>query len=171
MILVEKSWRSSDTSSMQVKAYRDIEAIYLNFTPGIRVLPAPYYDDPSANFTLRAKYEEGQNPRFPNGGFEVYGPSGETRCFDIDQVIVHPYEVGQMKFFVKSASQETKTQVVDPNAPKRGRGRPKIAEGERKTPTVYVSTGRGRGRPANPDKPAKIYVPTGGKRGRPAKSK
>jgi hypothetical protein len=60
------------------------------------------------------------------------------------------------------------------NAPKRGRGRPKMDPALKKTVVEYVSTGRGRGRPKkNPDeiKPKVPYVKTGKPRGRPAKVK
>ena len=128
------------------KHYNDIEAQYLNFTPGIRVLPAQYYDDPKLQFTLKRKYEAGEKG-FPNGGFEVYGPSGETRSYELNQVIVHPFELGQIRYFDKSTTQEKQKQAVDPDAPKRKRGRPPLVEGQRQTPKVYVPTGGKRGRP------------------------
>jgi hypothetical protein len=150
------------------KQYEDIEAQYLNFVPGIRVLPAPFYDEPNLKFTLKRKYEAGA-PGFPHGGFEVYGPSGETRAYNLNQMIVHPFELGQIRYFQKTTTQEKRQEIIDPNAPKRKRGRPAKPESERKTPVHYVPTGGKRGRPKSENTVAKApYVPTGGKRGRPA---
>jgi hypothetical protein len=150
------------------KQYEDVEAQYLSFVPGIRVLPAPFYDEPNLKFTLKRKCEPGELG-FPDGGFEVYGPSGESRAYNLNQVIVHPFELGQIRYFQKATTQEKRTEVIDPNAPKRKRGRPAKPESERKTPVQYVPTGRKRGRPKSENTVTKApYVPTGGKRGRPA---
>jgi hypothetical protein len=132
--------------------YVDIEPEYLNFIPGIRVLPAPYFSEPSTMFTLKAKHEPGDK-HYPNGGYEVYGPSGETRSYCIDQVIVHPWALNQMKFFARQTIPANKTQVIDPNAPKRGRGRP--ANPNTVSKADYVPTGGKRGRKADPNKVAK----------------
>ena len=148
------------------KHYEDIESQYLNFSPGCRVLPAQYYDEPHIIFTLKKKHDIGAQG-FPNGGYELYGPKGETRSFELNQVIVHPFELGQINYFRNNISEEKKIEIHDPNKPKRGRGRPPKPEGEKKIIPTYVPTGRKRGRPANPNsKPKEPYVPTGGKRGR-----
>ena len=167
MIVINRKWKSSELFGIDTKAYADIEAEYLNFKPGIRVLPAEAYDDPSIKFHLKARYEAGEKASFPDGGFEVYGPAHEVRSFDLDQVIVHPYELNQINFFSKQVTEEKKTQVVDPNAPKKGRGRPP-KEGERKPKPEYVPTGRKRGRPST-GAVKKQYVPTGKPRGRAKK--
>jgi hypothetical protein len=168
MIIINREWKSGDAfGGVMTKAYADIEAQYLNFKPGIRVLPAESYDEPSTPFYLKARYEAGEKASFPDGGFEVYGQANEIRSFDLDQVIVHPYELNQMKFFTKQITVEKKTQVSDPNAPKRGRGRPP-KEGEKKPKAEYVSTGRKRGRPST-GAVKKQYIPTGKPRGRAKK--
>jgi len=169
MIIIDREWKHSDMFGVQTKAYADVEAQYLSFAPGIRVLPAESYDEPSLKFYFKARYEAGEKPGFADGGFEVYGPSHEIRSFDLDQVIVHPYELNQMKFFVKQTTEEKKTQVSDPNAPKRGRGRPP-KEGEKKPKPEYVSTGQPRGRKKKDPSTLKTtpYVKTGKPRGRPS---
>jgi hypothetical protein len=160
--------KNKNRYNVEVASYEDIEADLLNFSPGVRVLPAPFYNEPSINFILKRRHEPGE-PGFPDGGFSVYGPSGEVRAFDINQVIVHPYAIGKMKFFDVKATAEQKQATVDPNAPKRKRGRPSNPDVQPKAP--YVPTGGKRGRPANPNKQPKApYVPTGGKRGRPKKA-
>lgn len=163
MIVTERT----NKGGFEVKVYDSVSAEYLDFSPGVRVLPAQYYNEPNLMFTLKCKHEAGAQ-FFPNGGFEVYGPNGEKRSFDLDQVIVHPFELGQYKYFTKQP-EEKRTVVIDPNQPKRGRGRPPKVEGEKQQPKVYIPTGGKRGRPANPDKkPKQAYVSTGGKRGRPS---
>ena len=62
---------------------------------------------------------------------------------ELDEVVVHPFEIGMRKYFSKSEN-VAKEKITDPNKPKGKRGRPK-------SDTPYV-------------KP--VYVPTGGKRGR-----
>lgn len=168
MIVINRKWKNSELFNLDTKAYADTEAEYLNFKPGIRVLPAEAYDEPSLKFHFKAKYEPGEKASFPDGGFEVYGPSHEVRSFDLDQVIVHPYELNQMNFFSKQVTAEKKTQAIDPDAPKRGRGRPP-KEGGRKPKPEYVSTGNPRGRrKKDPSElKAKPYVKTGKPRGRP----
>ena len=76
------------------KIYKDVDGKFKNFTDGCRVLPSTYFENEYTTvFTLKRKYEPGENKTFKNGGFEVYGPSGEIRNFDLDQVIVHPFEL------------------------------------------------------------------------------
>jgi hypothetical protein len=142
------------------KAYFGVPLEYLNFNVGSRVLPAQYFNEPNLNFTLKAKHEPGEK-FFPNGGFEVYGPSGEKRSYELDQLIVHPYELKQFNYFSKKPT----TEVINPDTPKRKRGRPAKLD-ENKVTKQYVPTGGKRGRPANPNKKVKVYIPTGGKRGR-----
>lgn len=168
MKIIERKWKHSEIFNVGVKAYDEVDAKYLNFKPGIRVLPAMYFEEPGLEFKLKKRYEPGEKRTFPNGGFEVYGPGGEIRSFDLDQVIVHPYAIGQRKFFAKNLSEEKKLKEIDPNAPKRKRGRPSNPNAEPRP--VYVPTGGKRGRPSNPNtQPRPAYVPTGGKRGRPKK--
>jgi hypothetical protein len=168
MKVIERDWKYSKMFDVGVKAYDQVDEKYLNFKPGIRVLPAPFFEEPSIEFKLRKRFEPGEKATFPNGGFEVYGPGGEIRSYELDQVIVHPYALGQRKFFTKNLSEDKKLKEIDPNAPKRKRGRP--SDPNKEPRPVYVPTGKKRGRPSNPNtQPRQPYVPTGGKRGRPKK--
>jgi hypothetical protein len=126
------------------KYYVEIEPQFTEFTKLCRVLPATYFDEPNTTFFLKAKYLPGEKKTFPSGGFELYGPEGSTHNFDLDQVIVHPYNLRMMNYFSKSES-TVKDKVVKVMGDGRKRGRP------RKNLEGYV-------------KPA--YVPTGGKKGR-----
>lgn len=133
----------------------------LNFTEGVEVLPAEYYNAENGNrFFFRKRHEDGE-PGWKGGGFECYDDTGSIRAFYLDALIVHP------KFFKKREKAKEKA-----NKPKGKRGRPKLPEGQRKTPTIYTPTGGKRGRPKKDPslkKTATVYVPTGGKRGRPKK--
>lgn len=132
----------------EIPIFSDVESEYLNFEKGCRVLPAPFYEEPTLQFELIKRYEPGEKKTFPNGGFEVYGPGNEIRSFDLDQVILHPFELKKFNFFKKSQSEEAREKIIDPNKPKGKRGRPaKLDE---------------NGNPI----PKKEYVPTGGRRGR-----
>ena len=135
----------------EIPVFVDVEPELLNFTPRCRVLPAPFYDEPSLNFELIKRYEPGEHPSYPNGGLEVYGPGVEKRSFDLDQVILHPFELKKFNFFKKNITDEVKEKVTDPNKPKGKRGRPAKLDAEGK-PIVKEA-----------------YVPSGGKRGRPRK--
>jgi len=84
MKIVERKWKHSEMFNVGVKAYDEVDAKYLNFKPGIRVLPAMYFEEPGLEFKLKKRYEPGEKRTFPNGGFEVYGPGGEIRSFDLD---------------------------------------------------------------------------------------
>lgn len=149
------------------KNFVDVDDKFTHFTKGCRVLPVNYVDDPSLNFTLKAIYQPGDKKTFPNGGVEVYGPEGSVFNYELDQVVVHPYELGMMKYFSK-AEGVVKEKIF--NGEKKQRGRPRKNPDELKVKPEYKPTGGKRGRPRkNPDEVAekKQYVPTGGKRGRP----
>lgn len=156
------------------KHYVDIDSKFINFTPKCRVLPANYFDEYNTLFTLKARYEPGENKFFPKGGFEVVHVEGGTYNYELDEVIVHPFHLGMRKFFTKSET-VVKEKVVDPNKPKAKRGRP--SSGVKKEKPVYVPTGGKRGRkPLDPTiKAAKEAAKaerqkiSGGKKGRPKK--
>jgi len=137
------------------------EQQYLEFTNGIEVLPAMYYEsDPGVKFYYRKKHEP-NTPGWKDGGHECVEENGAVRAFYLDSLIVHP------RYFKRKA----KAQAIL-NKPKGKRGRPKMNPALKKTPTVYVPTGGKRGRPKMDPalKKSTVYVKTGGKRGRPRKN-
>ena len=136
------------------------EQQYLEFTEGIEVLPAMYYEsDPGTKFYFKKKHEDGE-PGWRGGGYECFEENGAKRAFHLDSLIVHP------RYFKRKA----KAEKIRTSSGKRGR--PKMDPALKKTPTVYVKTGGKRGRPKmDPTlKKSTVYVKTGGKRGRPRKN-
>lgn len=157
-----------ETAVGPFKIYKDVDSKFKNFTIGCRVLPSPFFENEYTTvFTLKRKYEPGENNQFKNGGFEVYGPSGEIRNFDLDQIIVHPFELKMTKFFEKEDNVAVKNETVNDGV-KRKRGRPSLGL-VAKEKVAYVPTGGKRGRPASLT-PKAPKVNKGGKRGRPSLS-
>lgn len=144
------------------KAYvlEENEQEYLNFTEGIEVLPAQYFEnDYGATFYFRKRYEPGER-FYPEGGYEVIEENGARRSFDLDALIVHP----------KHFKRKEKAAKILKTGGKRGR--PKMDPSLKKTVEAYVKTGGKRGRPKKDPSELKsvAYVKTGGKRGRPKKN-
>lgn len=156
------------------KHFVDIDLKFTKFAPKCRVLPANYFEEPNTMFTLKARYEPGENKYFPNGGFEVVHSEGGTYNYYLDEVVVHPFELGMYKFFTKS--ENVVKEKISTGIPGR-RGRPK-KDGELKTKLVYVPTGGKRGRrPMDPTLKAAKEVEkaeraknSNGRRGRPKKA-
>jgi hypothetical protein len=151
-----------DASTITRKVYvlEENEQEYLNFTEGIEVLPAQYFEnDYGATFYFRKRYEPGER-FYPEGGYEIIEENGARRSFDLDALIVHP------KHF-KRKEKAAKIRKTDGK-----RGRPKIDPSLKKINEVYVPTGGKRGRPKKDPTELKsiVYVKTGGKRGRPKKN-
>lgn len=82
MKIVDKKWAYGT-----YKAFEDVPTERLDFTPGCRVQPAPFYGRPDA-FYLVARYEPGEHKSFPKGGFEVCSEGSMRHSFDLDQVVV-----------------------------------------------------------------------------------
>lgn len=162
-----------------VKRYADIEPELSSPKPYDRVLPAPYFYESRMFFSLIKQREAGE-PGWPRGGYEVRDDSGASRCFDLDQVILHPSVIKHKKTLrMMNRSDEREAAAVARGAkPKKEkveggrRGRPaldpavkeareaeKLARGER--------SGGKRGRPASGVTP-KTPKATSGKRGRPS---
>ena len=141
------------------------EQHFLEFKPGIQVLPAQYSEDESGAplFHFIARHEDGEKC-WKGGGYEVRDSNGASRAFHLDSLIVHP------KYFKRKA----KAKAILERKGTGKSGRPKKHPSELKVATVYVPTGGKRGRPrinSNTLQTLKVYVPTGGKRGRPSKNK
>lgn len=164
----------------EIPIFSDIEPEYLNFTPGCRVLAAPFYDEPTLHFELIKRYEPGEKKTFPNGGFEIRGEGCEIRSFELDQVVVHPFALGKTNYFKKSSTtEEAKEKVIDPNRVKGKKGRPRKLDenGQPIIKEAYVPTGGKKGRKPKLDEfgnkivtVKKEYVSSGRGRGRKALS-
>lgn len=165
-----------------VKRYTDIEPELSSPQPRDRVLPAPYFYESRLYFFLIKQREPGE-PGWPRGGYEVRDEGGACRCFDLDQVILHPAVIKHKKTLALMMRTEEREAAATERAVARGkkvkvkveggrRGRPaldpavkaardaeKLARGER--------SGGKRGRPASGVTP-KTPKATGGKRGRPS---
>lgn len=166
-----------------VKRYTDIEPELANPQPRDRVLPAPYFYEGRLYFFLIKQREPGE-PGWPRGGYEVRDEGGACRCFDLDQVILHPAVIKHKKTLALMTRVEEREAAAAERAVARGkkvkvkveggrRGRPaldpavkaardaeKLARGER--------SGGKRGRPASGVTPKAPRAATGGKRGRPS---
>lgn len=163
------------------QAYTDIEPELIATERRSRVLPAPFFYEKRLFFYLINRYEPGQNKFFPNGGFEVRDESGGLRCYDLDQVIIHPAVIKHKKTLDKmhrTAEKIAKQKERDakrsakPKPESTGkRGRPaldpalKAARDAEKLAKSERSGGK-RGRPKS-DKTPIVKAKTGGKRGRP----
>jgi hypothetical protein len=168
------------------QAYTEVEPEFCATEPGTRVLPAQYFYEKRLFFHLKKRYEPGENKFFPKGGFEVRGEGGEIRCFELDQVIIHPEVLKYKKTLDKMARRAEK------EAKKRGRksgagvpkvksqpgtvrrGRPALSAEEKaarlsaQAEARVRSNGR-KGRPKSTHiKPQTTPKTTGLKRGRPA---
>lgn len=150
---------------MPRKAYKveENEQEYLNFTEGIEVLPAMYYNTTDAGPFYFVRIHEVGEPGWSEGGYECVEANGARRAFHLDSLIIHP------KYFKR----KEKAEKIRNRKGNGKRGRPKMDPSLKKTPTVYVPTGGKRGRPKKDPslkKVATVYVPTGRKRGRPRKN-
>ena len=134
------------------KAYADVDPQYMEFKKGDRVLPAPYFEDRKIMFTFCKQHEPGEKG-WPQGGYDVYGPTGDCRAFYLDQLILHP-DIIKHRYKIsidtnKSGAKRgrkagTGVKVAKPNGTGK-RGRPSVAPELRKN-KPYVATGLPRGR-------------------------
>jgi hypothetical protein len=180
MQLIETPFMVSGEQCGTVKRYIDIEPELSVFKPHDRVLPAPYFYENRMHFSLIKQREAGE-PGWPRGGYEVRDSDGASRCFDLDQVILHPAVIKHKKTLrmMNRSDEREAAAVARGMKPKKEkvegarRGRPaldpevklareaeKVARGER--------SGGKRGRPASGVTPKTPKAPTGGKRGRPS---
>ena len=133
------------------KAYAGVDSEYKNFSKGVRVLPAPYFEDRKIMFNFVAQHDPG-TPGWPEGGYEVSGPTGDFRAYFLDALILHP-EVIKRRHKVD----------IETNKSGLKRGR-KLGDA---TPVKVTGTGK-RGRPSvAPElRKNKPYVANGLPRGR-----
>ena len=163
------------------QAYTDIEPELIATEYRSRVLPAPFFYEKRLFFYLINRYEPGQNKFFPNGGFEVRDESGGLRCYDLDQVIIHPAVIRHKKTLdkmhrvaekiAKQKDRDAKRNAKPKPTTTGKRGRPaldpalKAARDAEKMAKSERSGGK-RGRPKSNNTPI-VKASTGGKRGRP----
>ena len=188
MKVIEKPFMVRDEQIGTFLAYEEIEPellIHPQTEQYSRVLPAPFFYEKRLYFGLLKRYDPGDKPSFPNGGFEVRDESGAVRSYDLDQVIIHPQVIKHKKTLDKMARRAEKeikkrenqrkkaARVVKPKNKTGKRGRPalspemKIAR-EAEVIARAARSGGKRGRPKSEVSTPKIFTPTGGKRGRPA---
>jgi hypothetical protein len=181
MKVIEKQWQYGS-----FLAYDEIDEEFLATEKGVRVLPAPFFYDKKLYFELWRKYEPGDKPTFPNGGYEVVDVSGGIRSYDLDQVIIHPSVLQHRKMLDKMARRAEKEQkkrerrvkqIGRENKPKTGkRGRPSLSTAEKMVrenlkEQAKVRSGGKRGRPKSTElKVVSTPKVSSGKRGRPALS-
>jgi len=163
------------------QAYTDIEPELIATEKRTRVLPAPFFYEKRLFFYLINRYEPGQNKFFPNGGFEVRDESGGLRCYDLDQVIIHPAVIRHKKTLDKMHRVAEKiAKQKDRDAKRNAKPKP-ITTGKRGRPALDPAlkaardaekmakserSGGKRGRPKSNNTPI-VKASTGGKRGRP----
>ena len=180
MRLIETPFMVSGEQIGTVKRYADIEPELSSPKPYDRVLPAPYFFEGRMFFSLIKQREAGE-PGWPRGGYEVRDDSGASRCFDLDQVILHPSVIKHKKTLrmMNRSDEREAAAVARGMKPKKEkveggrRGRPaldpavKAAREAEKIERAARSGGK-RGRPASGVTPKTPKAPTGGKRGRPS---
>lgn len=189
MKIIEKPFIVRDEQISTFLAYEDIEPELL-ITPQTeqysRVLPAPFFYEKRLFFGLIKRYEPGEKPSFPNGGFEVRDEGGAVRSYDLDQVIIHPQVIKHKKTLDKMARRaEKEAKKRDRQWKKAARdAKPKNKTGKRGRPALDPAvkaareaevivraerSGGKRGRPKSTE-PKVVSTPkaTGGRRGRPA---
>lgn len=181
MKIIDKPLIVSGVQLGVFQAYTDIEPELIATEKRTRVLPAPFFYEKRLFFYLINRYEPGQNKFFPNGGFEVRDESGGLRCYDLDQVIIHPAVIKHKKTLDKMHRTAEKIAKQKERDAKRNakpkptttgkRGRPaldpalKAARDADKLAKSERSGGK-RGRPKSNNTPI-VKASTGGKRGRP----
>lgn len=135
------------------KVFTNLKPEHKDFKAGQQVLPASFVGIPDQGKVFFKKYHEPGEKNWKDGGYECNDSFGGTRAFFLDALMIHPNEmkkservevIGLKKRGRKANPNKIKVEK-DPNAPKGKRGRPRLTEGERKTP-VYVPNGGKRGR-------------------------
>jgi hypothetical protein len=188
MRVIEKDHIVSDHKVGTFLAYEDVEAELAEPQLRDRVLPAPFFYEKRLFFMLHKRHEPGE--RFwPKGGYEVRDEGGAIRCFDLDQVILHPAVIKHKRTLEKMARRAEKMakrrerQLKQGNKPQKEkvpgarRGRPALDPAEKAAREADrisrgVRSGGKRGRPPGktPSTPKVKVKSSTGKRGRPALS-
>ena len=177
MKVIEKQWKYGT-----YLAYDEVEENFLPTTPGVRVLPAPFFYDKKLYFEFFHRYEPGEKLTFPKGGYEVRDMMGGIRSYDLDQIIIHPAVLKQKKLIEKMARKAEKQAKVRERKIKKVAKEAKIKHGRRGRPALdpaikaareaeknakTIRSGGKRGRPKSQNTIEKKPIATGGKKGRP----
>lgn len=133
------------------KAYTNVDPEYKRFTKDIRVLPAPYFEDRKIMFTFVAQHDPG-TLGWPDGGYEVSGPTGDFRAYFLDALILHPevikrrhkIDIETNKSGLKRGRKSGDATPIKVTGTGK-RGRPSISPELRKN-KPYVANGLPRGR-------------------------
>lgn len=184
MKVIEKDFIVGGSKLGTYLVYQDIEPELASPQPRDRVLPAPFFYEKRLFFFLIKRHEPG-TPFWPNGGYEVRDEGGAIRCFDLDQIILHPAVIKHKKTLDKMMRRAEKEQKkreremkrrskpVKEKAPGTRRGRPaldpavKEARAMEKAARTQRSGGK-RGRPASGTPKVAVPKAPSGKRGRPS---
>ena len=186
MKVIEKDFVVGGSKLGTYLAYQDVEPELATPQPRDRVLPAPFFYEKRLYFFLIKRHEPG-TPFWPNGGYEVRDESGGIRCYDLDQICLHPAVIKHKKTLDKMMRKAEKAKAARDRALKRGSKPPKVkVEGARRgrpaiDPAVKAAreaervaraarSGGKRGRPASGEPKTQTVKPASGKRGRPALS-
>ena len=184
MKVIEKDFIVGGSKLGTYLVYQDIEPELASPQPRDRVLPAPFFYEKRLFFFLIKRHEPGTK-FWPNGGYEVRDEGGAIRCFDLDQIILHPAVIKHKKTLDKMMRRAEKEQKkreremkrrskpVKEKVPGTRRGRPaldpavKEARAVEKAARTQRSGGK-RGRPASGTLKVAVPKAPSGKRGRPS---
>lgn len=184
MKVIEKDFIVGGSKLGTYLVYQDIEPELASPQPRDRVLPAPFFYEKRLFFFLIKRHEPGTK-FWPNGGYEVRDEGGAIRCFDLDQIILHPAVIKHKKTLDKMMRRAEKEQKkreremkrrskpVKEKVPGTRRGRPaldpavKEARAMEKAARTQRSGGK-RGRPASGAPKVAVPKAPSGKRGRPS---
>ena len=184
MKVIEKDFIVGGSKLGTYLAYQDLEPELASPQPRDRVLPAPFFYEKRLFFFLIKRHEPGTK-FWPNGGYEVRDEGGAIRCFDLDQIILHPAVIKHKKTLDKMMRRAEKEQKkreremkrrskpVKEKVPGTRRGRPaldpavKEARAMEKAARTQRSGGK-RGRPASGTPKVAVPKAPSGKRGRPS---
>ena len=133
-----------------------ITAEHQNFEKGCRVLSSELMANSDNTQLFFEKRHEPGEPHWKEGGFECIDEYGARRAFHLDALIVAPNQkplIMGMSRRGRKPNPNKEQPVIDPNKPKKGRGRPSIAPELRKS-QPYIPNGGQRGRKSDPLKKA-----------------
>ena len=167
------------------KSYDEIDDELKDPQPGDRVLPAPFFYEKRLFFWLVKKHHPNTNKHFINGGYEVRDASGAIRCYDLDQVIIHPEVIKHSRMLEKmkhnAEKARIKSRIKNEIKPDNVKTLTPCDEGEiaqnLADKSIFVKSIRGRGRPplSLQERQARQKIidirlqKSNGKRGRPRK--